>query len=87
MTDLAAFAPIVAENDGFFFERRLWPLLKRTFLSLEIALHTRQGGIRIVEFTGCTCSQRRRRRLKEFSTPRPASGCSSAGRRGVPPRL
>jgi hypothetical protein len=50
MTDLTAFAPTLAENDGFF-ERRLWPLLKRTFLSLEIGLHTRQSGIRIVEFT------------------------------------
>jgi hypothetical protein len=83
MTDLTAFAPTLAENDGFF-ERRLWPLLKRTFLSLEIGLHTRQSGIRIVEFT---CSQRRQRRLKEFPTPRPASERSSAGRRGVQPRI
>ena len=50
MTDLTAFAPIVTENDGFF-ERGLWPLSKRTFVSLEIGLHTRQSGIRIVEFT------------------------------------
>jgi hypothetical protein len=50
MTDLTAFAPIGTENGGFF-GRHLWPLLKRTFLSLEIELHTRQSGIRIFEFT------------------------------------
>jgi hypothetical protein len=45
--------------------------LKRTFLSLEIGLHTRQTDIRIVEFTRMHLFAAPPAPSEEFPTPRP----------------